>query len=164
MRVIWGPRQYIALKCFQLTFGTKEKWESSVSFPVLKQKRVNRGFFRARSTTSLKLPHHNSNCCSAILPSGPPQIIRPLEYAVSKQTGTFLLLLLFTLQTIFRQSTVVHMQLLIILLFLCFKCYWLKIKKEHLNYETCYLNSTYLSQSRGLFWCPNLFLSSVAIK
>lgn len=64
MRVIWGPRQYIALKCFQLTFGTKEKWESSVSFPVLKQKRVNRGFFRARSTTSLKLPHHNSNCCS----------------------------------------------------------------------------------------------------
>lgn len=130
MRVIWGPRQYIALKCFQLTFGTKEKWESSVSFPVLKQKRVNRGFFRARSTTSLKLPHHNSNCCSAILPSGPPQIIRPLEYAVSKQTGTFLLLLLFTLQTIFRQSTVVHMQLLIILLFLCFKCYWLKIKKR----------------------------------
>lgn len=89
MRVIRGPRQYIALKCFQLTFGTKEKWESSVSFPVLKQKRVNRGFFRARSTTSLKLPHHNSNCCSAILPSGPPQIIRPLEYAVSKQMAHF---------------------------------------------------------------------------
>ena len=92
MRVIEGPQTVFCPEMFSINFWHQRKNRNvSVFFSHAKAEKSRRGPLVQRTRTSLKLLHHNSNCCSEEQPPLCPALprgLRPPGYTKEKKTGS----------------------------------------------------------------------------